>query len=290
MNCDLYVTNRLVSLFWDRLVVPPSSTRGLSLSLLIILNYCIREATENHSKYIQSNGSIILWSFCVFSWKWEYKCNTNDDGSSAHKPDFSFAFNVRVQKQTAALIGWEIYSSSVTPITTGRVDGHGEKARVMRGKNQDVVCFPVVTKPTLMFDDLMVSPTDHRCMDTYMCSCAVGLRDNVHNGCIERCTVQNAHIPMNACINNNLTKTTYQCVHDKLLRGRPLQSDSRELYGQQLPILLWRREPPKWNLGKGQACQSNSTKVWNKTSVEVGETKTPAVASESGAPAVPPRP
>lgn len=142
MNCDLYITNRLVSLFWDRLVVAPSSTRGLSLSLLIILNYCIREATENHSKYIQSNGSIILWSFCVFSWKWEYKCNTNDDGSSAHKPGFSFAFNVRVQKQTAALIGWETYSSSVTPITTGSVDGHGEKARVIRGKNQDVVCFP----------------------------------------------------------------------------------------------------------------------------------------------------
>lgn len=144
---------------------------------------------------------------------------------------------MRVQKQTAALIGWETYSSSVTPITTGRVDGHGEKARKMRGKNQDVVCFPVVTKPTLMFDDLMVSPTDHRCMDTYMCSCTVGLRDNVHNGCIERCTELNAHIPMNACINNNLTKTTYQCVHDKLLRRRSVPTS------QTLMWALWPTTP-----------------------------------------------
>lgn len=206
--------------------------------------------------------------FVSFHGKWEYKCNTNDDASSAHKPDFSFAFNnVRVQKQTAALIGWETYSSSVTPITTGSVDGHGEKARVMRGKNQDVVCFPVVTKPTLMFDDLMVSPTDHRCMDTYRAWAAVlwdsnlcTLRHNVHNGCIERCTVQNAHIPMNACINNNLTKTTYQCVHDKLLRGCSVPSS------QTLVWALWPTTPDPV-----VALETTEMKPWERSSMSEAE-------------------
>lgn len=42
----MYISNQLISLFWDQLVVAPSSTRGLSPSLLIALNCCMREVEE----------------------------------------------------------------------------------------------------------------------------------------------------------------------------------------------------------------------------------------------------
>lgn len=201
MNCNLYVTNRLVSLFWDRLVEVPSSTRGLSRSLLITLNYCVREATENHSKYVVHPVKWIHYIMVILCLFVEHEnINAIQMMTAAQHtnliPLLPLTCESRSRQQRWSAGRLTHPGVSVTPTTTGRVDGHGEKARAMRGKNQDVVCFLVVTKPTLMFDDLMVSPTDHCCMDTYR-ACAAVLRDsnlctlrhNVHNGCIERCTV-----------------------------------------------------------------------------------------------------